>query len=194
MGELEADLKRQIKRTQIKKIILGSIAAAGILSVALAAPNAMQIMRMLEGGKRRRKNSDDRVKSALSKLIEDGSIRRVEKNGKLFFELTGKGQKKLGDLYRYQRLVKRPKKWDGKWRIVSFDVYEKRRDVRDKLRYTLKSIGFLQLHKSIWIYPYDCEDFLTLLKSDLKMGRNVLYIIADRVEADRKIRDHFSLS
>jgi len=46
----------------------------------------------------------------------------------------------------------------------------------------------------MWIYPYDCEDFLALLKTDFRMGRNVLYIIADRVEADKKLRQHFNLT
>jgi len=191
---LESDLKKQRRRTQIGKIILGSIAVAGLVSVALLAPNVLQAIKTLEGGKKRKKETHYRVQSALSRLVEDGSLRKMEKNNKFYFELTDKGRKKLGDLYQYQQLVKKPKKWDGKWRIVSFDIYEKRRGMRDKLRYTLKSIGFLQLHKSMWIYPYDCEDFLTLLKSDLSMGRNVLYIIADRVEADFKIRDHFGLS
>src|SRR3989344_1641787 len=193
MGVMETELKKKVRRTRISKIILCTIAGVGLLSVALLAPNAVQVMKMFESGEKRKKLHKSRIKTALNRLISEGAIRKVEKNNKLYFELTPKGQKKLGDLYRYQLVMKKPKKWDGKWRIVSFDIYEKRRDVRDKLRRTLKSVGFLQLHQSMWIYPYDCEDLVTLLKSDLRMGRNVLYIIADRVEADTKLKKHFDV-
>ena len=193
MGILEADLKKELRRTKISKIILGTLAVVGLMSVALTAPNTIQILKMFESGKKRKTRYDYRVRTALSRLIDEGSIRKIERDGRSYFELTPKGRKKLGDLYKYQLLMKKPKKWDGKWRIVSFDIYEKRRKVRDKFRYTLKLLGFLQLHKSMWIYPYDCEDLVTLLKSNFSMGRNVLYIIADRVEADKRLRQHFSL-
>ena len=194
MGVLEADLKKELRRTKISKIILSTLAIVGLMSVALVAPNAVQILKMFESGKKRKTRYDYRVQTALSRLIGEGSISKLEKGGMLYFELTPKGRKKLGDLYRYQLLMKKPKKWDGKWRIVSFDIYEKRRNVRDKFRYTLKSLGFVQLHKSMWIYPYDCEDLVALLKSDFSMGRNVLYIIADRVEADKRLKQYFSLT
>ena len=136
MGILETDLKKEIKRTKVRKIILRSIAAVGLMSVAVVAPNVIQVLKLFEGNKKRKTLYNYRIQTALSRLIRDSDIRKEEKNQKMYFELTEKGRTKLGELYKYQRLVKKPKKWDGKWRIVSFDIYEKRRSVRDKFRYT----------------------------------------------------------
>jgi len=51
-----------------------------------------------------------------------------------------------------------PSKWDGKWRIVMFDIPEKLRKGRDALREKLRRLHFEELQKSIWVYPYPCED------------------------------------
>ena len=193
MGDLERDLKNQTRRTKIGRIILATVATAGLMSVALVAPNIMQSLKFLEGGNKRVTKDRHRVQTSLDKLLRDGSLRKVEKGNKVYFEITDKGRKRLGDLYRYQKFIKKPKKWDRRWRVVSFDIYEKRRNARDRFRHTLKSLGFLQLHKSMWVYPYDCEDLITLLKGDFKMGKNVLYIIADKIEADSKLKKHFDL-
>ena len=89
--------------------------------------------------------------------------------------------------------LKKPKKWDRKWRIIVFDVKEKERRKRDELRDYLYKIGFKRLQDSVWVFPYDCEDLLMLLKADLGLGRNMLYIVADVVENDRSLREEYGL-
>lgn len=194
MGIIEEELKKELRRTKIKQILLTTIKTTGLISLAVLAPNAIQVLKMLEGNKKHKTKSSYRVQTALARLINDGSISKIEKNGRVYFELTDFGRKKMDNLSKFHSLIKKPKKWDGKWRIVSFDVFEKRRSVRDKLRYTLKSVGFCQLHQSMWVYPYDCEDLISLLKTDLHVGKNVLYIIADKIENDKNIRKLFGIS
>ena len=87
----------------------------------------------------------------------------------------------------------RPLSKDKKWRVLAFDIKEYRRDTRDKLRKTLVSIGFERLQNSVWIYPYDCEDLIALAKADLRIGADVLYMIVERLEHDKHLREHFSL-
>ncbi len=43
--------------------------------------------------------------------------------------------------------------WDGRWRLVLFDVPEPQRALRLKLRKTLRKLGFGYLQKSVWISP-----------------------------------------
>jgi len=89
--------------------------------------------------------------------------------------------------------VKKPRKWDGRWRVLAFDISEKRRYLRKRIRSVLYSVGFVRLQDSVWIYPYDCEDMMTLLKADLKIGKEVLYLIVDSLENDKEYRKHFKL-
>ncbi len=193
MGILESESSKRLRRVKITQIVLGTIALAGVLSIALVAPNAMQIIKVFDKGKKRKMKAEYSINRALDRLIEDGSIKKTLIDGKLHFELTGQGRKKFNELFHHYSMLKKPKRWDGRWRIVSFDVFEKRRKIRDRLRETLKRVGFIQLHQSMWVFPYDCEDLVTLLKSELRVGKNVLYIIADRIESDKLLKKHFKL-
>jgi DNA-binding transcriptional regulator PaaX len=85
------------------------------------------------------------------------------------------------------------KKWDKRWRMIVFDVPEKYRKSRDKLRATLRSLGFVQLQGSVWVYPYDCEEVVALLKADLRLGASTLYAIVEKIENDGKLREEFGL-
>jgi len=87
--------------------------------------------------------------------------------------------------------LEKPKRWDRKWRVVIFDIGEKQRRIRDQLRITLNKIGFVKLQKSVWVYPYDCEDFMMLLKANFELGRNLLYLVVDEIEDDQWLKKIF---
>lgn len=87
----------------------------------------------------------------------------------------------------------KPKKWDRQYRLVMFDVPEKRKRIRDLLRREMREIGFLRVQDSAWLYPYDCEEFISLLKADLRIGKDVLYAVVDSIDNDAWVRKHFNL-
>lgn len=186
MGNLEKESKKRARRNNIQKIVLQSIATAGILSVAILAPNALQALKMF-GYKPQRRDKEILLRSRF-RLVQQGFIKY--QNG--FITLTEKGKEMLRRL-QIRDTVVIPKKWDKKWRIVIFDIKEYRKTLRDKLRLTLISIGFKRLQHSVWVFPYDCEDFITLLKADFKIGKDILYIIADTIENDKPLKQYFGL-
>ena len=77
--------------------------------------------------------------------------------------------------------------------MLIFDIKEQRRYGRDRLRLILKQIGFKQVQRSVWVYPYDCEDLMALLKADLKLGISVLYMVVEHIENDKHLRAQFAL-
>ncbi|KKU67532.1 MAG: hypothetical protein UX89_C0014G0002 [Parcubacteria group bacterium GW2011_GWA2_47_16] len=123
-----------------------------------------------------------------------GSSECSSRNEKGLLRLTPKGETKLRQLKLREYKIKKPKRWDNKWRVLTFDIREERRATRDKIRRTLTVIGFIRLQDSVWVYPYDCENLTTLLKADFKIGKDVLYIIADSIENDSWLRKQFSLT
>ena len=130
-----------------------------------------------------------------SELIKQGIFRRIATQNGSRLELTEKGMKIAEELVKRDevRPVKQ-KKWDQKWRIIMFDVWERRRRVRDELRETLKEIGFVKVQDSAWAYPYPCEKLLIFLRTHLKLGPSILYVVADEIEHDEKLRKHFNLA
>lgn len=79
----------------------------------------------------------------------DGSIR---------ITLTEQGRRKILEFKIDELTVRKPTRWDGKWRIVFFDIPEKQRKARDALREKLKELGFCEMQKSVFIYPFSCRD------------------------------------
>lgn len=187
MGKLEENYRKRRKRADVQQLVLNSVAAAGVLSVALVAPNVLVALKKL--GLLPTRRQTDSIRAARTKLVQN-ELLRWEGNK---LRLTEKGEKQL----RYWRLrdfgLVRPKRWDGRWRVLIFDIPEKRKGLRDQIRKTLLMIGFVRLQDSVWAYPYDCEDLITLLKADYKMGKDVLYMIVDTIEYDTPLRNAFGL-
>ena len=190
MGELEKENKKVIRATKIQKIVLKTIAAAGFLSVALLAPNALQMLKKFGFVDCSRYNSERSISNSRRRLIKNGLI-EYSKDGLL--KLTPFGKKVLNKFENRDFKIKVPNKWDKKWRILIFDIKENNRNTRDFIRRTLISIGFVKLQKSVWVYPYDCEDLVNLLKADFGIGREVLYIIADKIENEKVLLRNFKL-
>lgn len=193
MGPLEKEIKIKDRRKNIQKIILSTIYAVGILSVAAVAPNALSAIGQLEGLRKRKKKLKYSINASFTRLKEKGLIEIAEVNGKKVARITPKGESKLDFLDKHNFKLKIPKKWDGRWRVVIFDIKETRKKVREQLRTTLVQIGFLKLQNSTWIYPYDCEDLVSLIKADFKLGKDVLYLIVEKLENDWQFIKAFNL-
>lgn len=190
MGKLEMEIKNEIRATKIQKAVLQTISAAGILSIALLAPNALKMLKIFDLNKKNKLNKERSINNSRKRLIEKGLVQYTD-NGLL--ALTSSGRKALGQIERREFKIKKPSKWDGKWRVLIFDIKEKNKKTRDKIRITLSFIGFVKLQNSVWVYPYDCEDLITLLKADFGIGREALYIIADKIENEKPLINHFKL-
>lgn len=179
----------------IGRAILGTVAVAGVLTVAAVAPNIFQIAKLFYGGGRRsfrRYEAPSYVRKTLRSLHRRGMVRIYDRNGEAVVKLTDTGTR---ELLKYQLQEKRLKKWhwDGKWRIIIFDIPEKRRYARDGIRDNMESFGFEKLQNSVWVYPYECEEVVTLLKSQYKIGKELVYIVARDIENDGWLRKKFKL-
>ncbi len=111
---------------------------------------------------------------ALKRLRENGFVELIDDN-QIAFRLTDSGKDRA--LWLKIKNVDEP--WDGKWRLVIWDIPEKRRIARDLLRYKLKQLGFRCFQKSVWGCKKNCtkelrnfirkvgiEDWVMVLESD----------------------------
>ncbi len=181
--------ERRARIATLQKAVLYALAGAGGLAMAMVAPNALQVLEQF-GLVQGRRRSRATINRSVARLERFGLVRRDNRG---FVILTDKGVKRLFEIKRADYELPKPTRWDRKWRIVSFDIKEKRKRVRALLRTTLQQVGFVHLHHSVWVYPHDCEDFLSLLKADYHIGVEILYIIAEYIENDQWLRRHFGL-
>src|SRR3989338_6188748 len=188
MGRAEEESGKRSRNHNLQRVILETVAMAGVLGMALVAPNAIQSLR--RSGFLLKIRQKEIINLCRYRLVQNGLLARDEHG---FLRLTAKGEEKLRQCELRDYKIIKPKKWDKKWRMLIFDVREERKSLRDKIRRTLIAIGFERLQYSVWVYPYDCEDLITLLKADFKIGKDLLYIISDSIENDTWLKKRFNL-
>jgi len=171
------------------RLILGIVAAAGIIFVGAVFPN---IFKMVPRSwlKRYPKKLVDQT---IERLKRRGLLRLVSGPRGSRLELTEKGRAELLGYELRQKLLRRPKRWRGKWHLLIFDIDEKRKPIRDQVRRTLSNLGFYRLQDSVWVFPHECEEILELLRTKYKVRYDALYIRAEKIVNDRWLRRHFGI-
>jgi len=191
MGVMEKEVKIRAVKRKIQDAVLGVIATAGVLSVAMVAPNALQALKIFGLDKKLIRHKKRSISLSRERLLQAGLI-EYKKDG--FLSLTKKGEYKLDEMERKNYVLEKPKRWDGKWRVLIFDIKENRKSLRDRIRATLMAVGFIHLQDSVWVYPYDCEDLVSLMKVDFKIGNDLLYLIVEKMENDFNLKKRFGLN
>jgi DNA-binding transcriptional regulator PaaX len=185
---------RKGKKLPIKNLTLRALAATGAISIALLAPKMTKLFKHFDRSKVNRDNLYRRISQASTRLEKEGLITISGRFRERKISLTAKGREAIESAEFDEYEIPEPAFWDGKWRILMFDLNEKRRPVRDKLRRLLQSAGFVRLQDSVWIYPYPCDEFITLVRAHLKSGVGELRsLTADALESDGPLRAHFKL-
>ncbi|KKQ83155.1 MAG: Transcriptional regulator, PaaX family [Parcubacteria group bacterium GW2011_GWB1_38_8] len=187
MGKLEEKGRKKSKKKNLQRIILATVGGVGILAVGLLAPNVIGAMSRL--GLLPNRRQKEYVSSSASKMVKKGLLKY---NGK-FYELTPLGRERMRRWAFADFKLNKPKRWDEKWRVIIFDIPEKKKSTREYVRTLFVQAGLRKLQDSVWVYPYDCEDVLALLKTDLGIGKNLLYLIVEEMESDKYLREEFGL-
>lgn len=182
------------KRIPIKNLTLRALATTGSISIALLAPKMTKLFKHFDRAKTNRDNLYRRISQATVRLEKEGLVTVSGHWGEKKVHLTQKGKEEIENAEFDEYEIPEPAFWDGKWRVLMFDLNEKRRPVRDRLRRLLQAAGFVRLQDSVWVYPYPCDEFLALVRAHLQSGVGELRsLTADALESDASLRAHFKL-
>jgi len=180
-------------RSEIGKDILRCLMVAGVVSVAATSPYF--VTNLLRKRTELRKYPKKKISSSFYNLKRQGLIDIKKNNHQIYFSLTKKGREKAGWLQIDKLKIKRPSKWDKKWRLVMFDISQMRRLSREAFRGKLKELGFKPFQKSIWIHAFDCRAEIALLQKFFNLSNNELrLVIAENIGDDEILKGVFKLS
>jgi phenylacetic acid degradation operon negative regulatory protein len=126
--------------------------------------------------------------STIYNLKRTGYIKKVKSGS---YSLTGKGKKAAAEILIRHKINKQ--KWDGKWRVLIFDIPENRRRFRANVRKTLYNLGFLKLQQSVWITPYNLINDLYDIIPGFREGDWFEYLEAKYISSESKIKKYFDL-
>ena len=128
-------------------------------------------------------------------LKKKGLIELRREGNDVAISLTKEGRKRAGKYQIDDLFIERPKKWDGKWRVVAFDIPAVSNLIRNIFRRKLKELGFYRLQQSIWVFPFECKEEIRFLREFLgATPEQIRCIEAAAIEDDAPLRKYFKLS
>lgn len=189
----------KFERWELKDIILRVLGVSLIVGGTIVFPNLpivigtfMKLAEEIKG----QKIPKAKIKRALKNLEKNKLLFIEEKNNEIYVHIKDK-YNPLILKYSIKSLLefkKKVKKWKGKWFMVFFDVPEEERIKRDYLRKFLTDLGFYQYQKSVYLFPYECENEIKLIKKIIEGGKYMKYIIADKIEDENTAKIYFNLT
>jgi len=140
-----------------------------------------------------KKINEKELRDEIRKLYQIKWIEKEEKaDGSYTILLTDKGKLKTLT-YHFQEMKIKKKNWDGKWRIVIFDIPEKLKKSRDALRRKLKNLGFYELQKSAFVFPYQCQNEIEFVIEFFNLRKYVRFGILERIDNGLYLKKIFNL-
>jgi len=134
------------------------------------------------------------LERAIESLYESNMVEeKKNKEGVITIVLSKEGVKKALTFDLENIKIEKPKKWDGKWRMIMFDIPEKKRNVRDALRHNIQNLGLYEYQKSVFIYPYNCRDEIEYIVELHKAKKYVRFVVADEIDNELHIKTIFGI-
>ena len=192
--QLQDFLDSGTRNSKITKVVLATLAIASIpliLGTAVAMGNAVQVFSMFDSKKYKKRQITSTVASLKQRKLIDYIS---DKNGVVNVRITQKGKSVLKRFAIDVIKITKPNKWDGNWRVVMFDLPVRFSKARNALRFKLKQLGFVQFQKSVWLYPYTCEDEIIFVADYYKVKKYIEFLEVKSISSSLKLKKHFGLS
>jgi len=200
MREHPALKKVKLKRWELTKavleiVILGLISGGG----SWTRPTLpLMIKAIIEALKEYKKIEveEKKVRRILKNFEEKEILSLAEKDGDVYVRSLNKDNPALikYSLKPILDFKQKNKKWTGKWYLVFFDVPEIQRNKRNYLRIFLKKLGFYPYQKSVYLFPYECEEEIKLIKKIVEGGKYMKYIVAEKIEDESEVKRFFQMT
>ncbi len=183
---LEAKKISEYGAEEFALILLTIIATGAIVTTLATFPGIAYIYKLFDAKtpqeRHRIYQTIRRYKKRKLITLKDGRI------------MTTKDGNRLLSTYQARNLCfKQPDTWDGKWRMVMFDIPGKYENERKIVREKLWELGFLKYQDSVFIFPYDCEDIITKLKTHLALDGFIRYITVQSFDKEFLYKKKFKL-
>ena len=142
---------KDLSNKEVTLFMLKSAAAGLILSSGLVAPNILQVyaqLGIIDNPRARRKLSNK-----FAYLKRSGHLVAAKNK----YVLGKKGERLLTEDRVWSLVPKKPKKWDGTWHAVLYDVPSKKERARHALYRRLRELGYERYQDSVFLGKYSIK-------------------------------------
>ncbi len=136
-----------------------------------------------------------KVRRTIRELERQNRVKvEYKKDGSITVYITKQGMTRALSYKLDSFSLQKPKRWDKKWRVIIFDIPIQLNKVRDLFRERLKQLGLVMIQKSVFLSPYSCFDEVEFLRQLYHIPDTILYILAEKVEGEERLRERFNLT
>jgi DNA-binding transcriptional regulator PaaX len=171
--------------------------AFDVLDIVLSNISTKGVLDEIAGFGMRRRYSRKQLQNTFGLLKQRKLVEIVrEKNGKSKVILTNKGRKRVKEFCFEELRIQKSKRWDKKWRVLVYDIPTKPKiynNAREALRAKIKELGFVQLQKSVWVCPYECEDEILYVAENYFVTKYVEIFTVEKMLHEDLLKKKFKL-
>lgn len=182
--------RKRIGTTQKKVLVL----LLGGLALGLTR-SPRQYFRIVREMKKEWRNINRRSLENSIRLLYASQLVETKSgpNNTLTLVLSREGERRALSYDLEHIRIDRPKQWDKKWRIVIFDIPERKKIVRESVRMHLRQMGFIELQHSVWVLPFDCQKEIEYVSEFYFARKFIRFIVAESIDNELHLKQRFNL-
>ena len=201
--EISRSLSKQIDKELFNRRhartvdILKLIGTGVFLTASIAIPNLPRILQPFLKDENKyeiwKRFNIPYLKRILKRLEKEKLVKIKDVKKYQVVEITDRGRRRILKFTLDELVVEKPKHWDGKWRLISYDIPKKYSSMRKIFREYLNNWRFYPLHESVFLHAYPCSKQIEFLREYLGIGEYVRFFSVSRIENDKSFRDFFGV-
>lgn len=195
-------MRKALEDPTVRGILLllgaGTVLAGTILMPTLP----MALKPIIDFYKKRQRENDlkqwnrfnqARLKFVLKRLHQQKVVEITEEDGVSIIKLSNKGRVKFLKYKMEEMMIDKPPRWDGKWRLIIYDIKKEKRILSEIFRSFLRKMEFLKLQRSVYLTPYKCDEQIEFLRQYYSLDKEVLYLVVEKIENEKVYKDYFGI-
>lgn len=109
------------------------------------------------------------------------------------YAVTARGRKHLKRRLASEVRITPQKQWDGKWRLVLFDIPQSKKKGRDSLRAHIKAMGLVRYQDSVWVHPYPLRNAIGVLAHHFGVAQYISFAVAEHLTGEAALERIFGV-
>jgi len=189
--------KRQGETYARVKEILTLLAKGGFLLSCFLAPGmarlAPEVLKSQPERDEWQKFDKTCLRRSLKSLEKQGLVEIRKDEEEATVRITKLGEQKVLKYALESFEIVKPLVWDGKWRLIIYDISAKKEYFQQLFRKTIKKLGLYQLQHSVYLTPFACQKQIGFLREYFGIKDEVVYLVVEKLENDKKYKRYFDL-
>lgn len=174
----------------VTKTALGLLLTGGGVVALAMAPGLGMALKLVDSNPRK---AMLKIERAFKNLIKDGDVEVSYQGKEKRYRITPSGAQKLAQLEFKDYQQTRFKKWDGKWRVVCFDIPETDKYTRTLFQTKMSDLGYYRLQNSVFVTPHNCKELVVLADKAFDLRNWVRVIVAEAIDNEQHLMNFFKI-